>query len=60
MKKSIKTILLASLISSVSFAQSPWTKDKGKAYVQVGVTGLFYNSYADENGNLIAKPPGGK
>ncbi len=25
-------------------AQSPWTREKGKAYVQLGVTGLFYNS----------------
>ncbi|MFC6268722.1 hypothetical protein [Frigoriflavimonas asaccharolytica] len=26
-------------------AQSPWTRDQGKAFVQVGVTGLFYDSF---------------
>lgn len=50
MKNFINTVLVTLLVCSVSFAQSPWTKDKGKAYIQLGFTGLFYNFYADENG----------
>lgn len=40
-----KTILLLCIALSAQFiqAQSPWTKEKGKAYVQVGVSGLFYD-----------------
>ena len=40
-----KTILLLCFALSAQFiqAQSPWTKEKGKAYVQVGVSGLFYD-----------------
>lgn len=40
-----KQILLVFVAVSAQFlhAQSPWTKEKGKAYVQLGVSGLFYN-----------------
>ncbi|TDD95545.1 hypothetical protein [Flavobacterium cellulosilyticum] len=43
-----KTTLLAIItlffIVKSTNAQSPWTREKGKAYVQLGLTGLFYNS----------------
>lgn len=40
-----KYILLLLFVSAATVnAQSPWTKEKGKAYVQLGVTGLFYNT----------------
>ncbi len=50
MKKINLILVLTVFLIQLSFAQSPWTKDKGKAYVQLGVTGLFYNQFADENG----------
>lgn len=40
----MKFIILL-LATSVSFAQSPWTREKGKTYVQLGFTSLNYNSY---------------
>lgn len=30
-------------VTQISNAQSPWIREKGKAYVQLGFTGLFYN-----------------
>ncbi|MDQ5929752.1 MAG: hypothetical protein QG594_1533 [Bacteroidota bacterium] len=30
-------------ISQLSEAQSPWTREKGKAYLQLGASGLFYD-----------------
>lgn len=40
-----KQLLLLILLSAGTInAQSPWTKEKGKAYAQLGVTGLFYNT----------------
>ena len=50
MKKIIAITLLTLVFTQVVNAQSPWTRDKGKAYVQLGFTGLFYNQFADENG----------
>jgi len=32
-------------LSQIVHAQSPWTRGKGKAYAQVGFTGLFYDAY---------------
>ena len=40
----MKYIILL-LATSVSFAQSPWTREKGKSYLQLGFTSLNYNSY---------------
>ncbi|AWG22531.1 hypothetical protein FFWV33_13840 [Flavobacterium faecale] len=37
-------IIAIALFSTSSNAQSPWTKEKGKAYVQVGFSGLFYDT----------------
>lgn len=45
MKKILSTTCLVLLFIQVTQAQSPWTRDKGKAYVQAGYTGLFYSSY---------------
>ena len=47
----MKNIILL-LVTTVAFGQSPWTREKGKSYVQLGVTGLFYNSYQFD-GNKI-------
>ena len=49
-KKIIISVLLLSI--SISFAQSPWTREKGKTYLQLGVTGLFYDSF-ELNGKKI-------
>ena len=43
MKKSISTLILIIAFTQLATAQSPWTRDKGKAYVQLGFTGLFYD-----------------
>ena len=40
----MKTIILL-LLTSLTFAQSPWTREKGKTYLQVGFTSLSYNSF---------------
>ncbi|MBC5838878.1 transporter family protein [Flavobacterium muglaense] len=49
-----KYILLFSLLGlQFANAQGPWTKEKGKAYVQLGVSGLFYNQ-AQIDGNKVA------
>ena len=40
------------LASSISIAQSPWTREKGKSYVQLGFTTLNYTSY-QLDGNRI-------
>ncbi len=50
MKNSIKLFLIL-LVCNVTFAQGPWTKEKGKAYVQIGFTSLSYNK-AQVNGKL--------
>jgi hypothetical protein len=47
MKKHLFIVFLLSIGSANS--QSPWTKDKGKAYVQLGVSGLFYNTAQIDN-----------
>jgi len=33
-------------------AQSPWTKEKGKAYIQLGASGIFFNK-ARIDGNKV-------
>lgn len=42
----MKKYLLLLVLLSVSAlqAQSPWTKEKGRAYVQLGMSALFYNT----------------
>ena len=44
----IATVFL--LTVSVSFGQSPWTREKGKSYVQLGFTSLTYDAF-QFNGN---------
>jgi len=53
MKKTFILFGLLALTIQLSHAQSPWTKKKGEAYLQLGFTGLFYNLYADENGKKV-------
>jgi hypothetical protein len=46
MKKIVQSVILSLLfISQSSYSQSPWTKEKGKAYVQLGMTSLAYDSF---------------
>jgi hypothetical protein len=45
MKKILITICLMTITAQTINAQSPWTREKGKSYVQLGFTGLFYNQY---------------
>jgi len=47
----MKNIILL-LVTSFSLAQSPWTREKGKSYVQLGFTGLIYNTIKS-NGEKI-------
>ena len=44
----ITTVFLLSI--SVSFGQNPWTREKGKSYVQLGFTSLTYDTF-QFNGN---------
>jgi hypothetical protein len=43
MKNLTKLTFTLFLISQFASAQSPWTREKGKAYVQLGFSGIFYN-----------------
>jgi hypothetical protein len=44
MNKEIKILCLIVFgLSQATLAQSPWTKEKGKAYVQLGFSGIFFN-----------------
>lgn len=44
MIKQTSVIVIAILsFSTFMHAQSPWTKEKGKAYIQLGASGVFYN-----------------
>ncbi len=52
MRNSITVFSLFVLLIQTSQAQSPWTKDKGKAYVQVGFSGIFYNQ-AQQDGKKV-------
>lgn len=45
MKRYIILISFLTFVTQIVEAQSPWTRDKGKAYTQLGFTGLFYDSY---------------
>ena len=47
----MKYIILI-LVTSISIAQSPWTREKNKSYVQLGFTSLNYDAYQFE-GNKI-------
>lgn len=44
MKKIITISLLTLAFTQAVNAQSPWTREKGKAYIQLGFTGLFYDT----------------
>ena len=41
--KKIITIIITVIFSTQLLAQGPWTRDKGKAYLQLGFTGLYYD-----------------
>ena len=43
MKKNICILTLIIAFTQLATAQSPWTKEKGKAYIQLGFSGIFYN-----------------
>ncbi|UQD57340.1 hypothetical protein [Flavobacterium sp. K5-23] len=46
MKKIVVFAIVALVYSSQSvYSQSPWTREKGKAYIQLGMTSLNYNSF---------------
>ncbi|NHN27230.1 hypothetical protein FIA58_016225 [Flavobacterium jejuense] len=44
MKKNVIVCIITLLGLQYSNAQSPWTREKGKAYVQLGVTSLVYDA----------------
>ncbi|MGA9638634.1 hypothetical protein [Flavobacterium sp.] len=47
MKKHTRLILIGIVLFSTTIqAQSPWTREKGKAYIQLGASGIFYNQAA--------------
>jgi hypothetical protein len=41
--------LILLLVTSISLAQSPWTREKGKSFVQLGLTSLSYDSFQFDN-----------
>jgi hypothetical protein len=43
MKKVILISIVTLVFTQLATAQSPWTREKGKSYVQLGFTGLFYD-----------------
>lgn len=43
MKNLVAVVSVFVLLFQTSQAQSPWTREKGKAYVQLGFTGLVYD-----------------
>ncbi len=43
MKNSFRIIFILVFFTQINFSQSPWTKDNGAAYVQIGATSLQYN-----------------
>jgi len=43
MKKLTLLFTIGFVCTQVATAQSPWTREKGKSYVQLGFTGLFYD-----------------
>ena len=45
MIRKIILIVLLSIFTKVTYAQSPWTREKGKAFVQLGFTSLSYEKY---------------
>jgi Putative MetA-pathway of phenol degradation len=54
MKKTIKfSIVFLLFLCQISFAQGPWTKEKGKTYAQIGFSGVFYDQAVLE-GNLVS------
>lgn len=45
MNRNLILIVLVSLFTQLTNAQSPWTREKGKAYVQIGSTSLTYDTF---------------
>ncbi len=43
MNKLTLLFIIGFVCTQIATAQSPWTRDKGKSYVQLGFTGLFYD-----------------
>ena len=43
MNKQVLLVVLAIFTTFIVQAQSPWVREKGKAYVQLGFTGLYYD-----------------
>jgi hypothetical protein len=57
MQKTVKNLVLIALfLSQITFAQSPWTREKGKAYVQLGFSGIFFNQAAGKDSEAIDLP----
>jgi hypothetical protein len=57
MKNNFKLLILVFFCMTQStFSQSPWTREKGKAYVQLGFSGIFFNQYADSKGDKVDLP----
>lgn len=53
MKKVILISIVTLVFTQLASAQSPWTREKGKAYVQLGFTGLFYDEIKLDGKNVI-------
>ncbi len=50
MKKLNLIVLVVLIFSQLSFGQSPWTREKGKSYVQLGFSSIFFDKLADVGG----------
>ena len=45
MEKCLNLFAICLFVFQFSNAQSPWTREKGKAYVQLGLTSLAYDAF---------------
>jgi hypothetical protein len=54
MKKLLKISIVLTLLSAQFIqAQGPWTREKGKAYMQLGFSGIFYDKYANNDSKIV-------
>ena len=52
MKTKIYFSLALTLLNTIVYSQSPWTQGQNKAYIQVGLSGIFYNKIRSNEQNI--------
>jgi hypothetical protein len=53
MKKLTLIFIGCIAFTQLATAQSPWTREKGKSYIQLGFTGLFYDEIKRDGENVV-------